>query len=194
MAPELFAETGALYPTEASDIYSLAMTFLAIVTLRPPFSEYRSDFTGSSALQKGVRPSRPEEMVSLTKSQADSLWVLLASMWDHEPSARPRGTSVYDYLKWRLRPHGGIMPSHQPTGMKLNPRARAMSSVMPPKLPTLPLNNGAIPTKSVGMFDRAHRKRSPVPISDPVALICDWLDRSRVFSVPLTPKLESLIE
>lgn len=152
MAPELFTVTGALRPTEASDIYALAMTFMTIVTRRPPFSEYDNDFDSSSASQEGIRPSKPDEMIALTKSQADTLWVLLTSMWDHDSSARPSATSVYDYLKWRLRPHR--MPLDPSTGNKLNPRARTVSSVTPQKRAPFSVDNGVITNKPLGRGQR----------------------------------------
>lgn len=156
MAPELFTEAGVLHPTEACDIYALAMTFLTIVTRCLPFSEYDNGLCGPSALQKGMRPSKPEEMIALTKGQADSLWILLMSMWDHEPSARPRVTSVYDYLKWKLRPHRVSARSESPTGITLNSRTRTMSTTIRPQLS---LNNGIVNSAEFpARFDKIHRK------------------------------------
>lgn len=161
MAPELFTETGALRPTEASDIYALSMTFLTIVTGRPPFSEHGSHFIRSSASHKGMRPSKPEEMIALTKNQADSLWVLLTSMWDNDPSARPRGTSVYDYLKWRLWSHRVGMPVDSTGAIELNSRTRTMSAMMPSRPQQSPFDNGAVPAKPPGNLDRAKSNSTP---------------------------------
>jgi len=172
MAPELFTVTGALRPTEASDIYALAMAFMTIVTCRPPFLEYDNDFDSSSASQEGKRPSKPDTMMALTTSQADTLWVLLTSMWDHDSSARPSAMSVYDYLKWRLRPHRVGMPLDPSTGNKRNPRARTVSSVTPQKRAPFSVDNGVTTNKPLGRGQH----------------------RARVFSVPSMPKLEALAE
>jgi len=171
MAPELFTETGALRPTEASDIYALSMTFLTIVTGRPPFSEHGSYFGHSSASHKGIRPPKPEEMIALTKNQADSLWVLLTSMWDDDPSARPRGTFVYDYLKRRLQSDRVGMPVDSTGTVKLKSRTRTMSVMTASTAQQLPFDDRAVPAKPPGNLHRAK-------------------NRPRVFSVPSTPRLE----
>jgi serine/threonine protein kinase len=190
MAPELFTETGALRPTEASDIYALSMTFLTIVTGRLPFSEYGSYFGRSSASHKGIHPPKPEEMIALTKNQADSLWVLLTSMWDDDPSARPQGMFVYDYLKRRLRSHRVNMPVDSTGTIKLNSRTRT-TSVMAPLIPQQsPFANEAVPAKPPGNLHRAksnfHSRFSRIRYIDvtyrpPQGVFCAIKTEARVF-------------
>lgn len=158
MAPELFTETENLLPTKASDIYALSMTFLAIITLRPPFSEYAHDFGASYACQKGMRPNKPKEVVTLTQAQADALWDLLELMWQQEPCARPRATDVFEYLRRKLRHHGDSTRLPESPATYPKSRARTMSSSAISKHQKFSVNNGTGINKSLKRLDDAQRE------------------------------------
>lgn len=161
MAPELYDEAGEFAPTEASDIYALAMTYLAIVTLRPPFSEHTRDFGASCAPQKGVRPKKPKEMNALTGTQAGSLWVLLTLMWKHEPSERPDGMFVRNYLKDKLHSGGDGVDRKV-----VNVRTRTSSSAALSRRPQLSVGGATNIEKPSRRLDGTQRKFSETPDPD----------------------------
>jgi len=170
MAPELFNETNTPLPTEASDVYALAMTFLSIITFRPPFSEYAHDFGASFACQKGMRPNKPKEVMGLTQPQADSLWVFIVLMWHQEPSERPRGTDVYEHVRSKVRNRGSSVLLNGSTVIHTRSRARTMSS-----------------SRRRDLSVDAGGKINGPPTRDPFS-------RARVSSAPPRPQLATLTE
>jgi serine/threonine protein kinase len=88
LAPELYADLPQGRTTEASDVYSLAMTFLALATLEQPFSDVKGHAVASAA-GCGNRPAKPSKTPLLTSGQIDRLWPLLEKMWSHLPADRP---------------------------------------------------------------------------------------------------------
>lgn len=90
LAPELTLGQEKFRTTQESDIYSLAMTFLALVTLAPPFAEYDREYAAMNAAHQGIRPQRPE----FFKDTVDHLWCFMGRMWNQEPSERPVASDV----------------------------------------------------------------------------------------------------
>ena len=94
LAPELtLGQKEKFRTTQESDIYSLAMTFLALVALAPPFAEYDNEYAAMNAAQRGIRPQRPE-FSTFPKDTVDQLWCFMERMWDKEPSERPIASDV----------------------------------------------------------------------------------------------------
>jgi serine/threonine protein kinase len=74
-----------------SDIYSLGMTILEVLTGKVPFSNRRYDTVVILDVIRGVRPQRPKEML-------DDVWNLLESCWDEKPHNRPTANVVEVWL------------------------------------------------------------------------------------------------
>lgn len=89
IAPELYAYQAQGRATEASDTYSLAMTFLALATLEQPFSDIEFGRTAASAAKCGMRPAKPSKTQLLSGRQIDRLWPLFEKMWSRLPADRP---------------------------------------------------------------------------------------------------------
>ena len=83
--------------SSSSDIYSLAMTFLALVTLTLPFMEIDREFEAANLARQGIRPRRPMKL-NVPPVAEDLLWPLLDNMWQQEPDQRPSASSVYEAL------------------------------------------------------------------------------------------------
>jgi hypothetical protein len=167
------------------------MTYLMIVTHRPPFFEYAHDFGASCASQEGVRPSQPKEMIALTEAQASALWDLLTLMWDHEPAARPRGTFIYDYLTYKLRHYRNDVPL-DPRAMKL--RRRTMSSAIPSKHSQFAVGSTISMEKSFGRPDGTLCRSTRIPMAVQTALLMCYIARARLLSMPAMPTLPPLVE
>ncbi|KAF8303373.1 kinase-like protein, partial [Clavulina sp. PMI_390] len=95
MAPELFKRwTTSFRTSSASDIFSLAMTFLNVWSGRPPFHELRNDLKVMSHFRKGERPDMPTDGVALAPELTEHLWEILCDMWAQEPDKRPSSSKV----------------------------------------------------------------------------------------------------
>lgn len=92
-APELSSHPQKLRSTQASDIYSLGMTFLSLVTLDPPFADREYDYQAREAAEQRIRPQLPNNM-NLMPTEQDPMWELLESMWRHEAEERPDAFDV----------------------------------------------------------------------------------------------------
>jgi len=100
LAPELIeSETGEFRTTAASDCYAFAMTILELGTSNRPFSNLFSDFAVIRALERRVRPSKPEKMANLSAEHLNTLWTLVEAMWSHFPSGRPRLSDVHAFIE-----------------------------------------------------------------------------------------------
>ncbi|KAF8596165.1 kinase-like protein [Ceratobasidium sp. AG-I] len=102
MAPELLlmtdedANVGVLRTTR-TDVYALGMIMLEIFTGKVPYAEYGRDGPIYSALTNKQPPARPIILMSPT-TQADEMWNLLRSCWNHNPTLRPNALSVLTSL------------------------------------------------------------------------------------------------
>ncbi|KEP47642.1 tyrosine kinase catalytic domain protein [Rhizoctonia solani 123E] len=98
MAPELLvvAEDRGIpcQRSKKTDIYSLAMTFLEIITAQVPYAEYPSDPTIYGVKDKKIYPSRPQEL--LESARGEAMWSLLVSCWTHDPLMRPTAGEVLE--------------------------------------------------------------------------------------------------
>ena len=77
--------------TEKSDVYSLAMTILEVMTKRPPYSNLRRDTTVVNYVLQGLHPQKPINF-------SDNLWSLLESCWERSPEKRPTAQIVCSWL------------------------------------------------------------------------------------------------
>ncbi|QRW06865.1 Tyrosine kinase catalytic domain protein [Ceratobasidium sp. AG-Ba] len=94
-APELIIEGGA--PTQASDIYSLGMTFLETITGQIPFSD-KSDLGVVSMLMLKKTPERPEKPTTMRDWESEVLWHAMYSCWEYNPADRPEISRVIDII------------------------------------------------------------------------------------------------
>lgn len=95
LAPELltflmFPEEhgGPVRPTQESDVYSMAMTFLELGTFDRPFSEIPSSERVAEAVLSGRRPRKPDALCGMDEEVLTEFWDLLERMWFQEPSDR----------------------------------------------------------------------------------------------------------
>jgi serine/threonine protein kinase len=78
--------------TKASDIYSLGMTFLEVMTGKVPFSHRWCDTGVVFDVMRGIRPPRPNNF------QHD-VWALVSSCWSAVPEERPTAELVQSWLE-----------------------------------------------------------------------------------------------
>ncbi|KAH7317469.1 kinase-like domain-containing protein [Rhizoctonia solani] len=104
--PELIAAEGEARPNPMSDIYSLGMTILEIITGEVPFSGWSSKallarlvIAGSAQPGDiaGPRPKRPICCIPHTE-KGDHIWNLLDGCWHEVSEKRPKATTVRDRL------------------------------------------------------------------------------------------------
>ncbi|KAF8309456.1 kinase-like protein [Clavulina sp. PMI_390] len=109
LAPELSASAATRFrTTRKSDIFSLAMTFLAAWSGEAPFPEIQNEWKVISNVVGGQRPKRPSRFIfSFTKRFGNALWRLLKKMWKHDPSGRPQGSQVVKRLDQILEDRKG---------------------------------------------------------------------------------------
>jgi serine/threonine protein kinase len=92
------ATTSYLSPfTKQSDVYSLGMTILEVLTGKAPFHHRRYDTVVILDVIRGIRPPRPKDSVS------NGLWNLLCSCWQPQPKNRPTAKIVelwLNMLRW----------------------------------------------------------------------------------------------
>lgn len=81
-------------PTEASDIYSLAMTIYALGTGDTPFARYSNERMATRAAENGERPDCPGTFSGLGAEHTLQLYTLLQDMWAHDPTERARATDI----------------------------------------------------------------------------------------------------
>jgi serine/threonine protein kinase len=84
LAPELL-HGDILKWTADSDCYTLAMTFLELVTNDYPFREISNNFKLMVAVGNGVHPQHPETLSILSQQDVNYLWSLLEAMWTQNP-------------------------------------------------------------------------------------------------------------
>jgi serine/threonine protein kinase len=69
--------------TPQSDVYAMGMTFLEVITRRPPFSNRRYDTTVILAVIAGALPLRPD-----ISAMSDDAWDLMQDCWKFNPEQR----------------------------------------------------------------------------------------------------------
>jgi len=98
LAPELSSGPDKFRTSQASDIYSLAMTFLMLVTLALPFPEMDRELEAVRMAEQGIRPKQPERM-NIPAGTEDRMWRLLGVMWQQEPKKRPDACGICETLQ-----------------------------------------------------------------------------------------------
>lgn len=99
LAPELSIGPLHFRTNEASDVYSLGMTFFALATQTLPFSAL-TDKAAERAAEIKQRPNPRTSYVSLPENCAQLLWRLMGKMWDHDPESRPLAALVAEEMSW----------------------------------------------------------------------------------------------
>ncbi|KDN46658.1 hypothetical protein RSAG8_04038, partial [Rhizoctonia solani AG-8 WAC10335] len=92
VAPELVLGEQS-QKTRESDVYSLGMTILAMMTSKLPWAHIRGEAMIYGALLKREIPPRTSEILR------DDLWNLLTDCWQSEPQARPGSAYVSVTMK-----------------------------------------------------------------------------------------------
>ena len=77
--------------TTMSDVYSLAMTILEVVTEQHPYSHIRYDTAVCRTVLEGHHPRKPDNF-------SENLWSLLESCWNRTPQNRPTAEMVWSWL------------------------------------------------------------------------------------------------
>ncbi|CCO36475.1 hypothetical protein BN14_10611 [Rhizoctonia solani AG-1 IB] len=94
--PEIVTEDAGR--TTHSDIYSLGMTILEVITGCPPWGNMR-DYRVVTMMILGERPNRPNDHIPSGNEWADLTWDLLMRCWNQNPTERPTAAEVRDELK-----------------------------------------------------------------------------------------------
>lgn len=82
-------------PTEAGDIYSLAMTILKLGTVADLSDEEDEDeSTSVRDVYKENRPHKPATLGGLPTASFETLWLLMEKMWAQDPDERPTASFV----------------------------------------------------------------------------------------------------
>jgi serine/threonine protein kinase len=124
LAPELLEGPEKFRTTEASDIFSLSMTFFHIWSHQPPFAHLSNDWAAAAAIQRGERPSRPDNDLGISSENMERFWNLIRRMWDEE-RYRPGTQEVHSELEdifpgspavgdlWQLTPDARLSDREQ---------------------------------------------------------------------------------
>ncbi|KAG8869250.1 hypothetical protein FRB97_001398, partial [Tulasnella sp. 331] len=114
MAPELMDSASR---SMKSDVYSLGMTIVEVVTGEIPYPNISSQFSLFRAISNGQRPT-PDPLSRDGKSFAD-LWTCASRCWEADPEKRPaaaaidetiNGTQIFAYIIQHLPRFPTIMP------------------------------------------------------------------------------------
>ncbi|KAF7974160.1 hypothetical protein HWV62_13277 [Athelia sp. TMB] len=92
-APETFGPDLDDAYTASSDVWSLAMTILEVMSGRVPYYPRRQIHATAFAIMDGVLPKRPDN-----DTVSDSLWSVLCTSWAKNPSDRPCAAFVQQQL------------------------------------------------------------------------------------------------
>jgi len=102
MAPELLnpehPDQDVNRPTEASDIWALAMVMVEVLGGHVPFHEFRNEVVIFKVMA-GVRPERPTNA-----AMTDEIWEMVHSCWNEDPTKRPKISEVLDCLQRTAHP------------------------------------------------------------------------------------------
>ncbi|KAF8316078.1 kinase-like protein [Clavulina sp. PMI_390] len=116
LAPELSGgQTDQFSPTQESDVFALAMTFLNAWSGEPPFPGIKNALQVSAALSIGERPTRPAFSVPLDPASNNDFWALLVDMWAQETAKRPSSNKVLKRVEgifgqWQDLPSETVAP------------------------------------------------------------------------------------
>ncbi|KAF8294750.1 kinase-like protein [Clavulina sp. PMI_390] len=100
LAPELWdSQSDHFCPTQASDVFALAMMYLNVWSNQLPFAEITINRQVTAALNGGLRPLEPTKAVSLDPETRENFWKLLGNMWAHQTIKRPSGNHVLEQLE-----------------------------------------------------------------------------------------------
>lgn len=100
LSPELTTgETENFRTTQASDVFSLAMTFFHTWTRHRPFDEIENDLQVAAAYREKRRPQRPTAPTISLLDFEEQFWMLLTRMWAQEPKSRPSGEALRKNLQ-----------------------------------------------------------------------------------------------
>ncbi|EUC62362.1 tyrosine kinase catalytic domain protein [Rhizoctonia solani AG-3 Rhs1AP] len=94
VAPEIVRQTSETHTTK-SDVYSLGMTLLHILTGEPPYTGVREPTALAKALDQ-IPPLRPDAIFH--ERADDILWYLLLRCWNPDPNLRPTAKEVKQVL------------------------------------------------------------------------------------------------
>ncbi|CEL59828.1 putative serine/threonine-protein kinase DDB_G0284251 OS=Dictyostelium discoideum GN=DDB_G0284251 PE=3 SV=1 [Rhizoctonia solani AG-1 IB] len=100
MAPELAIPDDEELPCQRdkkTDVYSLAMTCLEIITGKVPYAECSHDGAIYKVKHQKRNPNRPQELLGSDRN--DAMWALLVQCWDHDPSTRPTAEEMLEKLE-----------------------------------------------------------------------------------------------
>ncbi|KAF8633770.1 hypothetical protein AX15_001276 [Amanita polypyramis BW_CC] len=86
-APEMCAEPGTV--STKSDIYSLAMTTLELLTHEKPFARLKRGVHVIRKMEMGERPDRPDDKHAIERGLDEKMWELLWSCWAPNGEDRP---------------------------------------------------------------------------------------------------------
>ncbi|CAE6466084.1 unnamed protein product [Rhizoctonia solani] len=95
-APELIMDSGE--PSEAADVYALAMTIYEAMAGAPPYNGKREHTIIYLLVNKKEAPQRPE-CIPIGSVGGDKLWGLLTRCWAFEPELRPSASEVANIMK-----------------------------------------------------------------------------------------------
>lgn len=93
-APETFGPDLDDAYTTSSDVWSLAMTILEVMSGRAPYYPRRQIHATAFAIMDGVLPKRPDN-----DTVSDGLWDVLRTSWAKNPSDRPCAAFVRRQLE-----------------------------------------------------------------------------------------------
>lgn len=104
VAPELTSASVAR-ATQASDIYSLAMTVFTLGSGTPPLATYQSNRSAIIAAEDGERPGCPYSFGGLDSENTRMLYDLLGDMWLGEPDQRLSAAAVENRIEVLVHQH-----------------------------------------------------------------------------------------
>lgn len=81
-----------VYTTE-SDVYSLGMTILEVMTGNVPFAHRKNSTWVVVEVTRGERPQRPNEAIV-----TDGVWAILSASWNANALERPTAQTVEAWL------------------------------------------------------------------------------------------------
>ena len=105
MAPEIMR---GHKPSQASDIFSLAMLLNETLTGQPPYANLDNDSAVTHAVTLGERPETLDPFSSSTRLLVE----LIRSMWADDPKARPDATEVFAKAGTSVRPLCIVQPTY----------------------------------------------------------------------------------
>lgn len=145
VAPELKDRTtNDFRTTQASDIFSLAMTFLNTWTGRPPLHQL-DPAHAARELKNNRRPELPSALYGFSARVKLLLWALLVKMWAPEPSNRPSSQEVWEDLKKMFSP---VVQDQRHGTRYISTQARPVQPMSIPSRIVRPVPNTSTPPEA----------------------------------------------